>query len=175
MTRNRNFVRKIRANFSSFEEVKLFIRISLLITILPFLVKLLSLPKLMEVLTPRDLKLCNDLSLEKTKDKIVKFTDYILGLNFWIYKTTCLKRSLVLYNFLRKFGINVHICFGVKYNQKLVDREPQLRKLEGHAWLLHNGNIFLERNVEMAKTYKVTYCFPERNDQILQEAILKQS
>jgi DNA topoisomerase-1 len=25
------------------------------------------------------------------------------------------------------------------------------------------------------KTYKVTYCFPERNEQIVQEAILKQS
>lgn len=175
MIRNRSFVRKIRANFNSFEEVGLFIRISLLITVLPFLVKLLSLSKLMEVLTPRDLKVCNSLSLEKTQDKIVKYTDYILGLNFWIYKTTCLKRSLVLYNFLRKFGINVHICFGVKYNEKLADREAPKKKLEGHAWLLYNGNIFLERNIEMAKTYKVTYCFPERKDQIVEEAILKQS
>lgn len=171
----RNFVRKIRANFSSFEEVRLFIRIFLLMTILPFLIKLLSIPKLMEVLTPRDLKICKNLNLEQTKDKLVKFTDYILRLNFWIYKSTCLKRSLVLYYFLCKFGITVHICFGVKYDEKLPDREPQKRKLEGHAWLLRNGDVFLEKNVEMAKTYKVTYCFPERNEQVVQEAILKQS
>ena len=164
-------VRRIRSNFNTFAEVKLFIQILSLLTVLPLLVKLLSLPRLMNVLTPGDLRQHKNQDIEK----VVKFTDYILSCNLWIYKSTCLKRSLVLYHFLRKFGINVHICFGVKYDEKLPDREPQKRKLEGHAWLLRNGDIFLERNVEMAKTYKVTYCFPERNDQIVQEAILKRS
>ncbi len=174
MIGNLNFMRKIRANFSSLEEVELFIQIFLLITILPFLIKLLSIPKLMKVLTPRNLKGYKNMDLEKTKHKIVKFTDFILGLNFWIYKSICLKRSLVLYHFLRKLGINVHICFGVKYNSELSDREAK-KKLEGHAWLLYNGDILLEKNIEMTKTYKVTYCFPEEREQIAKEAILKQS
>jgi hypothetical protein len=166
-------IRKIKSNFSSLEEVNLFIQILLLITVLPFLVKLLSLPRLMTVLTPGDLRQHKNLDIQHKNldiEKVVKFTDYILGLNLWIYKTTCLKRSLVLYHFLRKLGMNVHICFGVK----LPDRESR-KKLEGHAWLLYNGDIFLERDIEMTKTYKVTYCFPERNEQIAQEAILKQS
>jgi hypothetical protein len=158
-------LRKIRANFSSFEEIWLFIQIFLLVTVLPLMLKLLSFPRIMKVLTPRDLKVYRNLDLEKSKGKVVKFTDYILGRNSWMNKNTCLKRSLVLYHFLRKLGINVHICFGVRYKEKLADRESQ-KKLEGHAWLLYNGDIFLERNVEMAKTYKVTYCFPEEKEQI---------
>jgi hypothetical protein len=170
MIRDRDFITRVRANFSSFEEVELFIQISLLITILPVLIKLLSIPRLMKVLTPGDLKAYKNADLEKTKDKIVKFTDYILGRNFWIYKTKCLKRSLVLYHFLRKIGINVNICFGVRYGE-----EGGKKKLDGHAWLVYNGDIFLEKNVQMTKTYKVTYCFPEVREQIAQEAILKQS
>lgn len=165
MMRNLKFMR-IRANFSSLEEVELFIKIFLLVTILPFLIKLLSIPKLMKVLTPRDLRVYNNLDLEKTKDKVVKFTDYILSRNLWMYRTTCLRRSLVLYHFLRKWGMDVHICFGVRFPDG-ASRE----KLEGHAWLLYNGDIFLERDIEIAKTYKLTYCFPKINEQTVQEAI----
>lgn len=165
MMRNLKFMR-IRANFSSLEEVELFIKIFLLVTILPFLIKLLSIPKLMKVLTPRDLRVYNNLDLEKTKDKVVKFTDYILSRNLWMYRTTCLRRSLVLYHFLRKWGMDVHICFGVRFPDG-TSRE----KLKGHAWLLYNGDIFLERDIEIAKTYKLTYCFPKINEQTVQEAI----
>jgi hypothetical protein len=157
---------KIRANLSSFEEVGLFVEIFFLVTILPLLIKLLSIPNLMKILTPRDLRVYKNLDSEKTKDKVVKFTDYILSLNLWMYRTTCLKRSLVLYHFLRKMGMDVHICFGVRFPDG-VSRE----KLEGHAWLLYNGDIFLERDIEMTKTYKLTYRFPEINEQTAQEAI----
>ncbi len=164
-------VRRIKSNFGTFEGIKLFIQILSLITALPLLVKLLSLPRLMNVLTPGDLRQHKNQDIEK----VVKFTEYILSRNLWIYKTTCLKRSLILYHFLRKAGLNVYVCFGVRYkDEKLPDREAQ-KKLEGHAWLLYNGDIFLEGNTEIAKTYKVTYCFPERKEQIVQEAILKQS
>jgi len=156
-------LRKFRANFSSFEEIWLFIRIFLLVTVLPAMLRLFSLPMLMEMLTPRDLRVCKDQDSE-SRDKIVKFADYLLNRNFWIFRSTCLKRSLILYHFLRKLGINLHVCFGVKYNGKLPDRKTQ-KKLEGHAWLFYNGNIFLERNAEVTKTYKLTYCFPDIMEQ----------
>lgn len=165
------FVRKIRSNFSTSEEVELFIHIFLLVTILPLLIKLLSIPKLMKVLTPGDLIVYKNISSEKAKEKVIKFTDYILSRNFWIYKSICLKRSLVLYHFLRKIGINVHIFFGVRCKNEIMGRE---KKLEGHAWLVYNGDIFLERNIEMTKTYKVTYFFPEEKDH-RGEAILERS
>ncbi|HZX15060.1 MAG TPA: lasso peptide biosynthesis B2 protein, partial [Thermodesulfobacteriota bacterium] len=90
--------------------------------------------------------------------------------NFWIYKAICWKRALVLYHFLRKAGVNVQICFGVRLpNIEAKD------ELEGHAWLIYNGEIFLERDIEMAKTYKVTYWYPEADQKIVQEAVLRQS
>ena len=124
------------------------------------MLRLISLPKLMNLLTPQALKLRTDLGPERSKDKIVKFTDYVLSHNFWIYRSTCLKRSLVLYHFLRRFGINVHVCFGVKYNEKAPDEEEK-KKLEGHAWLLYKGNIFLEKKADPTKTYRITYSFPD--------------
>ena len=144
MTSQIDIIRKFRTNFASFEEVWLFTQIFLLGTVLPIMLRLISLPKLMNVLTPKNLKLHKDLDLERLKHKIVKFTDYVLSHNFWIYRSTCLKRSLVLYHFLRRVGINVHVCFGVKYNENATDEEEK-KKLEGHAWLVYKGNIFLEK------------------------------
>ena len=109
----------------------------------------------------RSLKVCKNLDVEKAKYIVVKFTDYILGRNFWIYESTCLKRTLVLYHFLRKSGIGVHVCFGMRYKEELKTLDG--KRLEGHAWLLYNGTVFLEKNTEIAKTYKITYCFPEIN------------
>lgn len=158
-------LRKFRTHFSSFEEIWLFTQIFLLVTVLPFLLKCLSLPRVMKMLAPRRLKAYQYLDMEKSKDRIVKFTDYILRHNFWMDKNTCLKRSLVLYHFFRKLGINVHICFGVRYNERLSDRGAK-KWLEGHAWLLYHGDIFLERNAEVTKTYTMTYCFPNKMEQI---------
>ncbi|GIW46955.1 MAG: hypothetical protein KatS3mg078_0832 [Deltaproteobacteria bacterium] len=166
-------IRKLNSNFNSVEEVILFFRIFLLITFLPLLTRFLSVPRLMKVITPRNLKVCKNLDEETRIEKLVKFTNYVLSFNFWIYKNTCLKRSLVLYHFLRRSGINVHICFGVRYKDRLPDTEKK-KKLEGHAWLLYNGDIFLESNTEITKTYKVTYCFPEVKEEV-GEAIINHS
>ena len=165
MSNQTEFLKKFRKNFCSFEEIWLFTQIFLLITVLPFLLKCLSIPRVMKMLAPRRLKAYQHLDMEKSKDKIVKFTDYILRHNFWTNKNSCLRRSLVLYHFLRKLGINVFVCFGVRYNERLFDREAK-KKLEGHAWLLYHGDIFLEKNVEITKTYTMTYCFPDKMEQI---------
>jgi hypothetical protein len=152
--------RKIRNNFGSFEELGLFMRILLTVTLLPLLLMLFPLPRLMRLFTPEDLKVIKSTNRDKHRDKVVKFTDYILGLNFWTYKSTCLKRSLVLYHFLRKSGVNVHICFGVKYKKQSPLGETR-KKLEGHAWLLYNGKVVLEKDVLQPQGYKAMYYFPE--------------
>ncbi len=161
-------IRKTKSNFHSLEEILLFIQVFFCITIVPFLLKLLTIPGLMKILTPKRMKIYKTLNLEESKDKIIRFTGYILNRNFWIYKNTCLNRSLVLYHFLRKSGINAHICFGVKYNEELSDREVK-KKIEGHAWLIYKGEIFLEKNVDETETYKMIYCFPERKEQVRQK------
>ncbi|MGH7801226.1 MAG: lasso peptide biosynthesis B2 protein [Thermodesulfobacteriota bacterium] len=170
MVLNGNFVIKIRANLNSFEDVRLFIQIFILVTVLPILIKLLSLPRLMKLLTPNGVKVFNNQDSDRTIEKVVKYTGYILSRNFWIYKAICWKRALVLYHFLRKAGLNVQICFGVRLpNIEAKD------ELEGHAWLIYNGGVFLERDIEMTKTYKATYSYPETDGEIIQDPVLKQS
>src|SRR4030042_4337421 len=101
-----NIIRKVRLNFDSLDELLLFLQIFFLITILPFLIKLLSIPRLMKTLTPETRKSNGALIHRELKDKIVKYTDYILSRNFLVYKSSCLKRALTLYHFLRKVDID---------------------------------------------------------------------
>jgi len=148
-------------NFTCFEEILLFIQILLLVTILPAMLRLLSLHRLFKLLTPSALKVCNHQNIERRRDTIVKFADYIFSWEFWIYKGTCLKRSLVLYHFLRKLGIIVRVCFGVRYDEKFSDREAK-RELEAHAWLVYQGKVYLEKTTDFTESYKVIYCFPDK-------------
>jgi len=156
-----SILRKFMTNFSCFEEIFLFIQILLLATLLPAMLRLLSLPRLFKILTPTDLNVCNNQNIERRRDTIVKFTDYIFSRNFWIYKHTCLKRSLVLFHFLRKLGIIVSVCFGVRYDEEFSDREAK-KKLEAHSWLVYKGKAYLEKTTELTESYKVIYCFPDK-------------
>jgi hypothetical protein len=155
-------VRKIRGNFNSPRDVLLFLRMSLLVIALPSLLRFLSIPRLMKLLTPRRNTALHD-PAGNVGDKITKYTDYLLSRNFWMFRSTCLRRSLVLYHFLRREGLDVRICFGVCYKGAL-RQEGSGKELEGHAWLLHKGEVFLERNAAMVRDYTITYCFPAVND-----------
>lgn len=150
---------KFKKNFKSPDDIWLFIRIFGLITLLPIMVRCLSIPTLLKTLTPRGKKFGTNLNVDFQIEKIVKYTDYLLGYNWLVYKKTCLKRSLVLYHFLRKYGIEVHICLGVKKWESLGEADSE-KNLQGHAWLTFNGKIFLEKNSAGAHTFKTTYCFP---------------
>ena len=153
-------LKKIRDNFNSFSEVLLFFKIIILILLLPIFFKLFSLQKIIKLFTPTDSDVSKRANTKITKDKLVKFTDYILNKNIKTRDNSCLKRSLILYHFLRKMGINVSICFGVKYNEHSNEKDKK-NMLTGHAWLTYNGKIFLERNEQLTKTYKTTYSFPK--------------
>jgi hypothetical protein len=161
-------VNKIKNNFYSLSDLWLFISIILGTIVLPLMIKFLPLPRMMQVITPASTKQCNILDDGNTKEKIIKYTDYILSRNFFIWRDTCLKRSLLLYHFLNKIGVKVRICFGVKYNDTMISKGRK-GSLEGHAWLLLNGEIFLERNIEIVKKFAVAYCFPSFQRQVRRE------
>lgn len=158
--RLRKNLQKFSTHFHSVHDVVLFIRIFLLITVLPLLIKTFSIPQLMQALTPRMNMPRNRPGSPDIEERIVGYTEYILSRNFWIYKNTCLKRSLTLYHFFRSMGTEVQICFGVR--KKDTPDATGRQDIEGHAWLLNNGELFRERNAE-AQTFRTTYCFPERN------------
>ena len=137
----------------------MFMHIFSLVTILPLMIKMLTIPQLLKILTPGRAKLKGDRNLRQLREIIIKYTNYVLSLDFWIYRDICLTRSLVLYYFLRKYGLDVQICFGVKHKKDSEGRDAG-RKLQGHAWLSLNGYFFLENNPEDTRTFAVTYSFP---------------
>ncbi|RJQ47191.1 MAG: lasso peptide biosynthesis B2 protein [Nitrospiraceae bacterium] len=165
-------IKKIRSNFNSPGEILLFFRIFSLATILPLLVKFLTVPRLMKILTPQHSRSSLNYSTDEMSNKIEKYTDYILSRDFWMYKNICLKRSLILYRFLRKYGIYVSVCFGVRFKEVLLQGAAG-KNMEGHAWLLYKGNIFLEKNPEEPGTYKITYCYPETKNDLSNSAFVK--
>lgn len=154
-------LRKINANFASLYDLWLFIRILFVLTCLPILMRFLSVPKLLQLLSPTratqqergfDSVIC---------DKVTKYTDFILRRSIWIYRPNCLRRSLVLYHFLRQYGVDVQICFGVRFVRST--RTNSLHpSLEGHAWLLYRGQPIQERDQEALARYTVTYQYPNR-------------
>jgi len=68
---------------------------------------------------------------------VVKYVDYILGRDIWIYRRTCLKRSPAMYRFLGELGMDLKICLGVRFSGKgpAPADSAAAKELEGHAWL----------------------------------------
>lgn len=152
--------RKLKDNFNSPRELLLFGRIFLLITVLPLLVRFLTLPRLMKFLSRRTRDAPGNRSTGEYVHRAVKFTDYILSRNFWIYRKTCLKRSLVLYHFLQPAVGDLGVCFGVRRGKKADDNDQ--KELDGHAWLVQRGECFLEEEPDLTRKFIVTYRFPEK-------------
>lgn len=61
-----------------------------------------------------------------------------------LYRATCLRKSMLVWWFLRREGIQSNICFGVRMNGGL---------LEAHAWLESNG-IVLNDSIDVSGQYK---------------------
>lgn len=73
------------------------------------------------------------------------------------WRLTCLRRAAVLYFLLRRAGILVELCVGVRRG----DGQP----LRAHAWLLRDGAVFLESGpaAERVADYREIARFPERH------------
>lgn len=153
--------RKGRANLQSFADVWLLANIAALALVLPVGLRGLSLPRLFLLLTPRPLqrKLSNAAQFAYI-NKLVKFTDYVLNRNFGPLRQNCLRRSLLLYVFLRRIGVDVDVCMGVTRASLTVDTSVA-NVLDGHAWLLRDDQPFLEPCEPLPDLYTVTYRYPD--------------
>lgn len=62
----------------------------------------------------------------------------------------CMKRSILIFHYLRRWGYSVRILFGVVKSDEA---------LEGHAWVELNGRPLAERGDPRTR-YAVTYAYP---------------
>lgn len=124
----------------------LFFEVFYLALILPKKLKQDSLDELLERITPSKIKT----SQAYRTRRIVVFVNWWLNRNIWELRPTCLKRSLLLFHFLRKEGIPVKIHYGIAKNGG---------KVEGHSWLTLEGRPFLEDGLT-AEKYRETFVYP---------------
>ena len=133
----------------SLSYIFLLLRIILIMFAIQVMLKLLSLPKLMGILTPKRKKKGTS---QEDINRIIEIINNVLNQRFFIFHPTCLKRSLVLYHFLNRYGMKVIMNFGVKKNND---------KLDGHGWLTLDGKPFLE-DYDPHDTFAVIYSYPQK-------------
>lgn len=86
-------------------------------------------------------------------DRIVRYTKIIFGFKCWQFvHNISLVRSMVLFYFLRRAGLNVSINFGIKKEYDII---------RGHCWLTLDDNLYLEKE-KLCKEFKQIYRFPEK-------------
>lgn len=71
----------------------------------------------------------------------------------WPWRHTCLRRSAVLYHLLRRAGQPVELHIGV--------RRESAGALAAHAWLVRDGEPYLEARPEQIANFAVLARFPE--------------
>jgi hypothetical protein len=55
-----------------------------------------------------------------------------IAAQYGVYRATCLRKSLLVWGFLRREGMQGRVCFGVRMCA---------RKLEAHAWVEYKGMV----------------------------------
>ena len=132
-------------------ELWFLIRAAGLLMVLPVLQRVLSLHNLLKLLQPGGAgkPACRGTS-KLDMNRIVSLTDGLLWRKFWVFKPVCLRRSFVLFRYLRQAGYPVSVCFGI---------ENPDTGFSGHSWLEMDGTVIAERD-ENYRRFKVTYRFP---------------
>src|SRR5512138_1821498 len=141
----RLFGRAIRLTVRSPARVWLLVRMATWVVILSALVRVLTLPRALQVVaTDVRRKSTND---DRAKD-LSSAIDALLGLDMLMFKPKCWKRATILHRYLALDGIATSIVFGLRKEEG---------ELKGHAWLQSEGRPFLESEPPL---YNVTYTFP---------------
>jgi Transglutaminase-like superfamily len=117
----------------------LVLRIASLSSLLPLLLRWVSLPILLKLLEPPINKAA---PMQEEIEKIVYFTKGVLNRNILAGKNTCLKRSLLIYRFLGMPRGRAAVHLGIS-------KETELK---GHSWLTIEGKVYPPENVSKFTT-----------------------
>jgi hypothetical protein len=87
-------------------------------------------------------------------------TDWLLGHSKGNGRTDCLKRSLALYHQLRRSGMPVELCLGVRRSSLGLASHMSKLPLHGHAWLARGDTVLYEGSAKVLSVYAETYRYP---------------
>jgi hypothetical protein len=126
-------IKNIVSILSSPREFILVVRIYLFVLAIPFLIEILSIQSVVSLITPRKGHPMGD---SLTESRVIYLCSRVQGMLGKVgIEYSCLRRSFLLFHFLRYYGQEVAINFGVKWEG--ID-------LTGHSWLSMDGRPYLE-------------------------------
>jgi len=127
------------------KELFLTLRIFVFMISLPLMMKIIKPGKLFSWIEPGK---SHELGDKLIIERVIYLCNRIMGiLRKRGFKYTCLRRSLLLFHFLRYYGQKVIINFGIKWKGD---------DLTGHSWLTLDGEPYLEPE---GKPEKFTFIF----------------
>lgn len=129
-------------------EAMLIVRMAVWIIILSALLKLTSLPRVLQLMSIR-VQPDGTAADQSEADKLAHAIDILLGTNVLFFRPSCWKRAMILQRFLALRSIDTVINFGV--------RKDTNGQVVGHAWLERQGEPIFEAT---SPAYAVTFRFP---------------
>ena len=124
-------------------------RMAFWVVSLSVLMRLLPLPRVMRLLTPRRKVRPPREDSAELPVRLAETLDILLMTNLWVFTPTCWKRAPILYRYLALNGVDTRIVFGMRKKDEGVSA--------GHAWLEADGRPLFEMSTP---SYAVTYIFP---------------
>lgn len=134
------------------------LRMALWVGLITVAAELTSLPRTQKLVSFRIRQTSGADSLE-ARARLARIIDNLLGIDLYPFRRSCWKRALVLHRYLALIGVESQIRFGV--------RKEMNGKVDGHAWLEHEGQPLLEEN---AANYVVTFTLPTESSACGQSA-----
>ena len=132
----------------------LFLRILALLAVSPLLVRF-DLPRLKRLIEPRRVRragMVRKMPSTESVDRIVRYTDGMLARRGPMMRKNCFRRAITLYYFLRREGVELDVCFGVK--------TPGESLLDGHCWLVRDESPYLEA-IDPTSMFTPVYSFSQ--------------
>ena len=130
-------------------EAWLLVRMAAWVVLLSLAVKVLPLPRVLKLMTPRRRARPTRDDPAEVQARLAESLDMLLRTDFWVFTPTCWKRAPVLYRYLALRGVETRVVFGM--------RKEGEGAVAGHAWLESEGAPVEELS---APAYAVTYVFP---------------
>lgn len=139
--------RAIRSFYRDPARFWLMLRMAWWVATLSLMVKLMPLPRVLRLMSPRTQT--TTLDNPALEAGLARALDRVLATGWLFFTPICWKRAAILHRYLALNGIATRIVFGVNKESEGL--------LTGHAWLEAEGRPILEKNFP---DFTVTYSFP---------------
>ncbi len=129
-------------------EMRLIARITAVLLTLPLLLKLFNINRIVTMLTPEPPR---EPRRQLSRERVAYLCIRVLTLFGKLsYRSSCLRRCLLLFHCLRVYGTPAVIHFGVK---------TRTEELLGHCWLTIDGSLYHDR-IDMVSQFTHMFALP---------------